>query len=141
VDQEQDERILTVIGNEKVETDVAIRLWHRHLLANLQLPCEVTGIEDFQWEEFYVVGPGDKAEYEKLRKNCPSYRDVFDLKVIDIDSYSKWSMFAEDLKARVLRKSDGKQFILGLSELKVRKKDSPDYQVLHDYVVWHVNYR
>jgi len=138
---EQEERILTVIGNEDVEWDEAIRLWYGHLLSHLKLPCEVTGIEDFQWEEFYVVGPGSKTEYRKLRKNRPSYRDAFELTAVVVDSDSEWSMFSDDLKAHVRRKADGKHFILGLSELKATNEDSHDYQLLHDYAVWHVNYR
>jgi len=138
---QQDQRILAVIGNEEVASDEAQRHWYKHLISCLKLPCEVTGIEDFQWEEFYVVGPGDKIEYQKLRRKRPSYRDIFELTAIDIDSDSEWSMFADDLKAHVRRKTDGKKFILGLSELKATKKDSYEYQLLHDYAVWLFNYR
>jgi len=28
----------------------------------------VTGIEDFDWEEFYVLGPGSKKNMKGLRK-------------------------------------------------------------------------
>ena len=38
---------------------------------NLQFPLEVTGIEDFDWEEFYILGPGEKKEYERLKKHNP----------------------------------------------------------------------
>jgi hypothetical protein len=76
---EQEQRILTVIGNEDVEWGEAIRFWYRHLLAHLELPCEVTGIEDFQWEEFYIFGLGDKAYelaicrdgWKLLARYCP----------------------------------------------------------------------
>jgi hypothetical protein len=49
-----------VIGDADDEPDVAIRHWYGHLLSRLKLPSEVAGIEDFQWEEFYVVGPATK---------------------------------------------------------------------------------
>jgi hypothetical protein len=114
---------------------------NRHLVSHLSLPCEVTGIEDFQWEEFYVIGPGDKAEYDRLRRNRPSYRDVFQLMAIDCSGDSKWCLVADELKANVCRKSDGKRFVLGLSELKATERDSKNYQLLHDYAVWLVNYR
>jgi hypothetical protein len=130
-----------VIGNEDVDASAGIQLWYRHLLSRLRFPCGVTGIEDFQWEEFYVVGPGNNTEYRELRKNRPSYRDLFELNAIDVDSYSEWSMFSDDLKAHVRRMSDGKRFILGLSELRATNEQSYDYQLLHDYSVWHVNYR
>jgi hypothetical protein len=28
----------------------------------LNFPVRLTGIEDFSWEEFYLLGPGDKRE-------------------------------------------------------------------------------
>jgi hypothetical protein len=47
----------------------------------------------------------------------------------------------EDIAAQVRRKSDGKEFYLGLSELEAVDSRSPNYQLLDDYVVWFVNYR
>jgi hypothetical protein len=138
---EQEQRILAVIGDEDVEPDEAIRHWYCHLLSRLKLPCEVAGIEDFQWEEFYVFGPGNKTEYQALRRNRPSYRDIFELIAIDVDSESEWSIFSDDLKAHVRRKTDGRKFILGLSELKATNKNSHEYPLLHDYAVWLVNCR
>jgi hypothetical protein len=105
------------------------------------LPCDVTGIEDFQWEEFFVLGPGNRADYKKLQQNRPSYRDIFELTSITLDSESEWCMVPDELKAHVHRKTDGKRFVLGLSELKATDKDSQNYQMLHDYTVWLVNYR
>ena len=75
--QEQEKRILAVIGDEDADPHEAMQLWYKHLTAHLTLPCEVTGIEDLQWEEFYVMGPGSRAEYQRLRRKRPSYRDVF----------------------------------------------------------------
>ena len=138
---EQEERILAVIGGEDVEGDEAYQRWYDYLTSRLVLPCDVTGIEDFQWEEFFVLGPGDKAEYKRLQRNQPSYRDVFELTSISLDSESRWCMFPDDLKAHVRRKTDGKKFVLGLSELKTTSKGSADYRLLHDYAVWLVNSR
>jgi hypothetical protein len=38
-----------------------------YLKRNIEFPCQLTGIEDFPWEEYYVFGPGSKKEYEKLK--------------------------------------------------------------------------
>jgi hypothetical protein len=138
---QQEQRILAVIGSEDVDWDEALQCWYRHLCLHATLPCDVTGIEDFQWEEFYVVGPGDKTEYRNLRRSQPSYRDIFELTAIDVTSDSEWCMFHDELKAHIRRKTDGKQFILGLSELKATNKGSREYHLLHDYSVWLVNYR
>jgi hypothetical protein len=41
----------------------------------------------------------------------------------------------------VQRISDNKIFLLGLAELEVKNKQSPNWQLLDDYAVWFVNSR
>jgi hypothetical protein len=102
----------------------------------------VTGVEDFRWEEYYVIGPGDPKEYERLRQNQPSYQDVFELLAIENDVWSEWMMFhGEDIAGHVRRKSDGKEFYLGLAEIKAVVKKSKNYQLIVDFAVWLVNNR
>jgi hypothetical protein len=102
----------------------------------------VTGIEDFRWEAYYVIGPGDPKEHESLRNNQPSYKDTFELLAIEKDVFSEWMMFhGEDLAGHVRRKTDGKEFHLGLAEIEVVDKNSRNYQLLDDYAVWFVNNR
>jgi hypothetical protein len=138
----QDARIEAIIGdNEDDRFEDCRDKFCAHLKASLQLPCDVTGCEDFQWEEFYVLGPGDPEEYSRLRQNRPSFEDVFVLLGIEPDVYSEWKLFDEDLAAHVRRKSDGKEFWLGLAELKAVAKKSKNYQLLDDYAVWFVNNR
>ena len=65
-----------------------------------------------------MLGPGNQREYERLRKRQPSYRDHYDLLEIEKGVISEWMLFwGEDIAARVKRKSDGKEFYLGLAEL------------------------
>ena len=136
-------RIEEIVGDDEEPTSGdCLDKFHDHLASSLQLPCDVTGIEDFGWEEIYVIGPGDPEEYERLRKNQPSFEDKFELLEIKKDVYSQWMMFYdEDLAGRVLRKSDGKEFHLGLAEIKAVDKKSKNYQLLDDYAVWFVNNR
>ena len=140
---DQDKRILAVIGDdENVEFDEARTLYYQHLKTALILPCEVTGIEDFNWEEIYVFGPGDQEEYENLKKTQPSYTDKYELLGIDKELQSGWMIFWQnDIAARLKRISDGKEFLLGLSELKAIDKKSDNYKLLHDFSVWFVNSR
>jgi len=112
-----------------------------HLKANLQLPCEVTGTEDFRWEEPYVLGGRSQQEYKRLKKTQPSYTDNYDLLDIEQGWRSEWMMFDEDIVAKVRRKSDGKEFDIGLAELRVTDKKSPSFQLVDDYAVWLVNNR
>ena len=61
---------------------------------------------------------------------------------IEEDVYSEWMMFySEDLAGHVRRKSDGKEFYLGLAEIEAVDKTSKTYELLNDYAVWFVNNR
>lgn len=143
----QDKRFLKILGCRdwdeaaELECEEAMERFLNHLAEQLELPCEVTGTEDFSWEEFYVFGPGDPEEYATLRKKRPSYQDTYDLLSVADDQYSEWMLFSDDLAAIVRRKSDKKKFVLGLSELKVVDKKSKNHELLDDYAVWFVNNR
>ena len=139
----QDKRITVILGrNEDLDFDEAVKVFYEYLKSHLSLPCKVTGVEDFKWEEIYVIGPGDKEEYDHLKKTRPSYTDRYELLGIDYDAKSGWMLFwGEDIGADVRRISDGKKFLLGLSELKATDKKSKNYQLLDDYSVWFVNNR
>lgn len=132
-------RIDEIIGEADESEGAAV--WLKHLRDNLALPCDVTGADDFQWEEPYVLGVADAAEYRRLCRRQPSYRDIFTLERIEPDAAdSEWAMHCEDLGAYVTRKSDGRPFVLGLSELEAVDHER-NAQLLQDYSVWFVNYR
>jgi len=139
----QDARIEEIVGgDEELTFDDCLEKFYDHLRSSLQLPCNVTGIEDFRWEEYYVIGPGDPEEHERLRKNQPSFEDTFELLAIEEDVYSEWMIFhGEDLADHLRRKTDGKEFYLGLAEVEAVDKKSKNYQLLNDYAVWFVNNR
>ena len=136
-------RIEAVVGNGETSTfEDQLGAYYQYLLRSLKLPCEVTGIEDFRWEERYVLGVGSRAEYERLRKDRPSYQDKYDLIAIEKGVVSEWMLFhGDDIGAHVRRKSDGKEFWLGLAELKAVGRKSPAAQMLHDFAVFFVNSR
>ena len=132
----QELRIEKILGEESLRvSDTSLAIYRSYLQNNLALPCELTGGEDFPWEEIYVFGPGDKTEYEELKKTRPSHTDIFafiafDDQIADIPG----------LMVRVKRLSDKKQFVLPLVDLEAADQKSPNYQLIHDYVVWNVNY-
>jgi hypothetical protein len=138
-----DKRIAAILGDpDDLTFDQAIGVFCEYLKTNLTLPCEVTGTEDFRWEEIYVFGPGDQEEYERLKKTQPSYSDHYELLGIVRKGTPEWMLFwQDDIGANVRRISDGREFLLGLSELKATDKKSGDYQLLEDYSVWFVNNR
>ena len=141
----QNIRIKEIVGDEdddEIDFEDCVDKFYNHLKVSLQLPCNITGIEDFRWEERYVIGSGNRKEYEKLCKNQPSYKDIFELLSIERESISEWMMYGyEDITGLARRTSDGKEFYLGLAEIKAIDKKSVNYQLLDDYVVWFVNNR
>ena len=102
---------------------------------NKALPfhIRVTGIEDFPWEEPYVMAGWDQDEYAELKKTNPSYTDTFDLLEI-------LNPECDDLIAVIQRVSDGQMFQMELYLLRCVDKKSPHYVTLNDYSVWHVYY-
>jgi len=140
---EQDQRIEKIVGDfEDGDYAVAVERFCEYLQAHLALPCEVTGIEDFRWEEYYVIGPGSKKEYERLWETQPSYRDRYELRSIEFGPISEWMLFrGDDIAAHVRRRADGKKFVLGLAELQATDETSPNYQLLDDFSTFLGNYR
>ena len=143
VADDQDRRIEAILGHkEDLDFDEAVGTFFEHLKVNLQLPCDVTGIEDFRWEEPYILGVWDRAEHERLKKTQPSFEDRYKLLSIDRDTVSEWMLFrGEDIAAHVRRIPDGRKFVLGLSELEATDPTSANYQLIDDYAVWLVNNR
>lgn len=111
-----------------------LQIYRGHLLRHFDKEALLTGREDFLWEEFYVFGPGDRREYEELKKVRASYTDIF--RLIDIP---KKTIDGHDLIARVRRESDGKKYEIGLSWLTTKKKRTAAYQLLDDFATWIVN--
>jgi hypothetical protein len=139
---EQMKRCDAILGDAAEGTqEDGLKAFLEYLKANLQFPCEVTGIEDFRWEEPYVLGGWSQQEYKRLKKTQPSYADKYELLDLEHGWQSEWMMFGEDIVAHVRRKSDGKEFYLGLAELRATSKKSTNFRLLDDYSVWLVNNR
>lgn len=118
--------------SKRMET---LKIFKEYLDQNLSYPIELTGIEDFDWEEFYVLGPGSQKEYEKLKKTNPSYTDVFNLVKIDEEYDEDYGLIA-----KVTRTADKKRFQIPLCDLMATNKRTKNYKLLDVYSVWSVNY-
>lgn len=136
---EQEKRIAQILssGDEKKDdlwkSSKSVKKYMKYLKENIDFACILTGIEDFPWEEKYVFGYGSKKEYESLKKDNPSYKDIFELIEFEKD-------VDEQILVKAKRQSDNKEFILELDWLKATDKKSKNYQLLDDYAVWYVNY-
>ena len=106
-----------------------------YLKENIQLPCHVTGIEEFEWEEEYTMGSGSKKEYARLKKTQPSYTDRFTINSLDDFVIQEEGIFVE-----VQRVGDSQKFMLPLFELESVDVISRNNQLLDDYAVWFLNY-
>ena len=134
------ERVADILNSEKaplVSRKTLIR-YLEYLRKNVTLPCELTGIEDFLWEEFYVLGPGDPAEYEEEKKTKASYTDTF--KLIDFEDYID-EYHGILVKTKRIIGVNKKHFTLGLDWLKCTDGKSKNHQLIRDYAVWFCNYR
>lgn len=135
---EQDERVREILGTKNLDVSKAkLKTYLKYLKQHIEFPCMLTGIEDFDWEEFYVFGPGSQKEYKELKKTRPSYTDKYDL----ISFVDKIENENDGILVEVERVSDKKRFILPLAELEETNKKTRNNQLLDDYVVWFVNYQ
>jgi hypothetical protein len=130
-------RVAEALGTKEVpEVSLRyLRCYRTYLLNHLDKNCVLTGREDFLWEEIYVFGPGDKAEYAHLKKTRPSYTDEYKLLNISVDK-----IVENDLIARVERQSDRKIFAIGLSWLSTKDEKCAEFQFLDDFASWVVNW-
>jgi len=94
---------------------------------------KLTGNGAFDWEEEYVSGGKSKKEYEKLKKQQPSYTDTFSLvHFCDVGT--------EGIMVKVERTSDRRQFILPLIDLEVTTEDPEHFELIDNYFLWFFSY-
>jgi len=133
---EHERRVAAILGQTDLEvTGKTVKQYLDYLKPQLELPCRLTGIEDFPWEERYVFGFGDEKEYERLKKTQPSYTDTFELLRFAAATAN------DGVLVEVERVSDKKKFTLPLADLEAVDEKSKNHQLLDDYAVWFVNYR
>lgn len=131
-----EDRIVHILGADNLKVaDESLELYRNYLQKNLVMPCELTGSEDFDWEEVYIFGSGDTKEYEKLKKTQPSYEDIFTFMSFDDQIEGK-----DGLMVKVKRKTDHKEFVIPLVELQATDVGSPHHQLILDYTLWFLNY-
>jgi hypothetical protein len=129
----QDQRIADIFGTEDVP-DVDTETLKRYLAyikQHLETPCQVSGIESFEWEEYYMYDDGSEKEHKRLRQTRPSCLDKYEL--LNFDD----NLDPEDgILVNVKRLSDKKTFVLPLAKLEATKRKSVNRQLLDDYAIW-----
>lgn len=116
-------------------SEKSLKKYLEFLKKNIKMPCNLTGQEEFVWEEEFVFGRGNKKEYEKLKKIRPSYSDVFKLLRFE-------DLISEEvgILVEVQRVSDGKNFTLPVADLEATEENSPNRDLFDDYAIWFFNY-
>ena len=134
----QDQRIADILGTEDVpDVDTeTLKRYLDYLKQHLEMPCQVTGIESFEWEEYYMYDDGNEKEHKRLRQTRPSCMDKYELLSFDNDVDPE-----EGILANVKRLSDKKTFVLPLAKLEATKRRSLTYQLLDDYAIWFTTWR
>ncbi|MEG4030540.1 MULTISPECIES: calcium-binding protein [unclassified Microcoleus] len=129
-------KISKILGSKNIDFNLKNSLKYLdYIKQNIELPCHVTGIEEFEWEEEYTMGSGSKKEYARLKKTQPSYTDRFTINQLEDLVLQEEGIFVE-----VQRVSDHQKFMLPLSELESVDVISRNNQLLDDYAVWFINY-
>jgi hypothetical protein len=133
----QKQRITAILGVDNLTVNLkSLTLYQEYLRKNLDIPCVMTGIEDFPWEERYIFGFSNQAEYESIKSNQPSNTDIHELKRFEdlIDEN-------HGIAVKVKRVIDNKRFILDLASLRATDEKTYNYTLLDDYAFWFHNYR
>jgi len=135
--EEEEKRINEILNTEDVSVNLEnLNRYFNYLKINLIAPCILTGMEDFDWEEPYILGGWSKKEYEKLKLTNPSYTDEFEFIKL-VEEYDDW----KGIFVSVKRISDKKVFSIPLWDLKVVDKKNPNFQIVSVYSSWMTNYR
>ncbi len=130
----QFERIKEILGKDLERNPKNVIKYRAHLIKAVSKPCIMTGIKDFPWEDPYILGGWDQAEYAELKITHPSFTDQFELiEFLPVESGGK------DIIVKVTRLSDKKVFEIELSWLECTDFKNENYQFIHDYAVWHTN--
>lgn len=131
-----EEKLEEVLGSTTFKVNQTnLKKYLKYLKQNLAIPCLVTGVEEFEWEEYYTVGPGSQKEYQKLKKTQPSYTDEFNILKLD----NKLDV-RDGILAVLERTTDNLKFTLPLAELEGVVEDSVDAKLLQYYGIWFFTY-
>lgn len=129
-------KIQNILGTKNLEVNSKkLNRYLKFLKQEIQMPCYLTGNEEFMWEEDYLFGDGSQKEYENLKKTKPSYTDVFVLM-----QFAEKTSELDGVLVEVQRVSDQKIFILPLADLEITDENTPNYELVEDYSMWFLNY-
>ncbi|MCT7974124.1 hypothetical protein [Laspinema olomoucense] len=133
-EEELELELQEILGTSNIEVNEEnLNQYLKFLKARIKPPYKLTGNGEFDWEEKYVSGGKSKKEYEKLKRQQPSYTDTFSLvQFCDVGT--------EGIMVKVERTSDRRQFILPLIDLDVTPEDPEHFELIDNYLLWFFSY-
>lgn len=135
--EEEEKRINEILNTDDTSVNQNnLDTYYNYLKKELKPSCILTGSQDFDWEEPYVIGGWSQKEYKELKKTKPSYTDKFEFIHLN-EEFDDW----KGIYAKVKRLSDNKKFNIPLWDLKVVDKNNSNFLLVSDYSSWMTNYR
>jgi len=122
------------LGEDVFRSASNTRRWLDYILNQVALPTRVSGIEEFSWEEPYIIGGWDQEEYKELKKTNPSFSDIYELVGISLPENG------DTLMAQIVRISDRLTFHMRLCFLEGCSGDKIVDSIIDTYAYWHYNY-
>jgi hypothetical protein len=135
--EEQSQQIAQILISKDLSVSMEnLDKFYNYLSKHIKHPCLLTGMEDFSWEEPYLLGIFDQEEYEILKRKRASYTDHFKLIRLEdrIDDL-------QGILVKVQRISDRKLFVLPLWDLKTVDRKDQNHHIIDNYCHWMTNYR
>lgn len=123
-----------ILGDRDLEVNEKnLNRYLQFLKNRVKPPYKLTGNGAFDWEEDYLTGGKSQKEYEKRKKQQPSYTDTFSLlQFCDVGT--------EGIMVKVERTSDLRQFILPLIDLEGTPENPQHFELIENYLLWFFSY-
>ena len=129
---EREQRLEKILGPDNLTVSLeSLTIYRDYLRKHIEMPCIMTGIEGFPWEDNYVFGYANEAEYENLKKDQPSPADIYELKRFEDLLDEKTGILV-----KIKRVKDNRRFVIDLAWLKAADESSGNHALLDDYSAW-----
>ncbi len=129
---EREQRLEKILGPDNLTVSLeSLTIYRDYLRKHIEMPCIMTGIEGFPWEDNYVFGYANEAEYENLKKDQPSPADIYELKRFEDLLDEKTGILV-----KIKRVKDNRRFVIDLAWLKAVDESSGNHALLDDYSAW-----
>ena len=122
-------------SDDESKNNTNLKVFFDYLKKELVKQLILTGTEDFDWEEKYVLGGWDPREYALLKKTKPSFTDHFEYIQLD-EKIDSW----HGIFIQVKRISDSKSFKIKLWDLKSIESRINNSKAIDFYGIWMTNY-